>query len=193
MTTLRHMVLASAAALLLVACGGDEKPQAGVIELNSLFEADFALTDFNGDAVTDEDFEGKPMLIYYGFTACPDVCPAALGAMGATLDQLGAKASDVHPVFITVDPERDTPDRLRNHLAFDERIIGLTGTPAAIDAARDGLHVYAKKVPLPDSAMEYTVDHQRLFYITDKNGTPVKAIPDSVSPEVIAAILADLL
>lgn len=177
---------------LLAACGNDT-PQAGVITLNQAFTVDFALTDHNGEPATEDRFEGKPMFIYYGFTACPDVCPAALGKMTATLDALGSKADRVQPLFITVDPKRDNPERLRNHLAFDPRILGLTGTPEEIDVAKDGLNVYATEVPLPDSALGYTVDHQRLFYITDKSGTPVVAISDSADPSQIADLLADQL
>lgn len=175
--------------LLLAACGQKELPVRGEIALNSMFDAEFELTDHFGDAASDERFEGKPMFIYFGFTTCPDVCPAALGHMTAALDRLGKEADGLHPLFITVDPERDNAERLKNHLAYDERILGLTGSAEALEAARDAMNVYAAKVPLPDSAMEYTVDHQRLFYLTDADGVPVVAMPDSTAPEDLARIL----
>lgn len=177
--------------LALTGCGGkaETKPVRGEIRLTSLFEVDFDLIDHTGAGATDEKFAGKPMFIYFGFTTCPDVCPAALGTMTATLDKLGGKASQIQPLFITVDPKRDTPERLAQHLAYDGRILGLSGSADALQAARDGLKVYAAEVPMPDSAMEYTVDHQRLFYITDSAGTPVIAIPDSADPEIVAALI----
>lgn len=178
-------------ALPLAGCGGEQaaRPQPGEIELNSLFTVDFDLIDDTGVPATDERFVGKPMLIYFGFTSCPDVCPAALGKMTAALDRLGSDADKVQPLFITVDPKRDNPERLAQYLGFDERILGLTGSADALQHARDGLKVYAKEVPLPDSAMGYTVDHQRLFYVTDRTGAPVAAIADARTPEEIAALV----
>ena len=176
-----------AAVLALAACGsGEPEAQRGVIALNSLFEAEFDLTDMNGQPATDERFAGEPMLIYYGFSTCPDVCPAALGVMSATLDALGDEADDLQPLFITVDPERDTPEVLSRYLAFDERILGLTGSPEAARAARDGLKVYAARVDMPDSAMGYTMDHQSMFYLTDAEGTPLVALDDDLPPEALA-------
>ena len=190
----RQWTAAGLAAAMLAACGGgSDLPRAGVIELNSLFEADFALTDMHGQPATDERFEGEPMLIYYGFSTCPDVCPAALGVMQASLDALGEDAERIQPLFITVDPERDTPERLARYLAFDERILGLTGTPDQAKAARDGLKVFAAKVAMPDSAMEYTMDHQSMFYLTDAEGTPLVALDDGMAPEAIAAEVRDRL
>lgn len=188
MAAMRWM-MAAAAAAMLTGCGGGDLPEAGVIELNSLFQADFALTDMNGDPATDERFEGEPMLIYYGFSTCPDVCPAALGVLQAALDALGSDAERIQPLFITVDPERDTPERLAAYLAFDERILGLTGTQDQIDAARDGLKVFAAKVALPDSAMEYTMDHQSMFYLTDADGEVLLALDDGMAPQVIAKVI----
>lgn len=167
----------------------DERPKAGEIALNSRFVVDFDVIDQFGEPATDERFDGKPMLIYFGFTTCPEVCPAALGAMTATLDRLGKDAQKVQPLFVTVDWERDDASRLRDHLAYDPRILGLTGSEEALAAMRKGLNVYAAKVALPDSALGYTMDHQRLFYITDAAGTPVVAISDQVPPEQIAQIL----
>ena len=178
------------AALMLAACGGQDAdlPRPGVIELNSLFDADFALTDMHGMPATDERFEGEPMLIYFGFASCPDVCPTALGVMDAALGALGEDAERVQPLFITVDPERDTPEALARYLqAFDAPILGLTGTPEEAEAARDALKVFAAKVPMPDSAMGYTMDHQSMFYLTDAGGQPLVALDDGMAPDAIAA------
>jgi protein SCO1/2 len=185
------MVAALTLTLALAACGGggEALPARGEIALNAMFDADFDLVDMHGRPATDERFEGEPMLIYFGFATCPDVCPAALSVMQASLDELGGKADRVQPLFVTVDPERDTPERLRAYLAFDERILGLTGTPEQAKAARDAMKVFAAKVPMPDSAMGYTMDHQSMFYLTDAAGTPLVAIDDGLPPGEVAAIV----
>lgn len=193
MSTLRNFVCLSLLALAAACGGGDDKPPAGVITLNQMFKADFDLIDQNGEPATDERFEGKPMFIYYGFTSCPNVCPAALGRMTAALDLMGSKANRIQPLFITVDPKRDTPERLANHLAYDPRILGLTGSPEALEEARSAMQVFAKEVPLPDSALVYTVDHQSLFFVTDREGTPLYALNDTADPAAIARVLEQQL
>jgi protein SCO1/2 len=176
---------AAAVTLLIVSCS-DQAPVRGEIELNDAFAAEFDLVDMHGEPAEDERFEGEPMLIYFGFTSCPDVCPAALGVMTATLDALGNKADDLQPLFITVDPERDDQERLRKHLDYDPRILGLTGEEDALETARRNMRVFAGKVPLEGSGAGYTVDHQSLFFLTDEEGRPVRAFDDSMDPEVLA-------
>lgn len=192
MPLLRQFALASTLFVMgaVSACSkGDPTAHSGVIELSDAFSADFDLVDHNGEAATDERFEGKPLFAYYGFASCPDVCPAALSRMSATLDALGRDAARVQPVFITVDPERDTPEVLKTHLAFDERILGLTGDPANVTAAREAMKVYAARVPMEDSALGYTMDHQSLFYLIDSAGVPVFAMEDTMAPADIAAVI----
>ncbi|ADM08941.1 SCO1/SenC family protein [Parvularcula bermudensis HTCC2503] len=181
--------------LTLMACGQapNDRPMPGAITLNEAFDADFDLIDDQGEPATDERFEGKPMFIYFGFTACPDICPAALGIMTQTLDRLGAQSKAIQPLFISVDPARDDPERLRNHLAYDGRILGLTGSQAAIDDARLALNYYAARRELPDSALGYTIDHQRIFFLTDAAGTPVLAFPDSTDPALLAKAIRRIL
>ncbi len=185
-----------AAAILLLfaaACGGGEPssaiPTEGVVRLSDQFSGDFALIDKNGKPVADEDFEGKVMLIYFGFTNCPDVCPGDIGVMSAALNELGDKADEVAAVFISVDPERDTPAALTDYFSFDERLIPLTGSVEAAEAARLAFKVAAYKEELPDSALGYTVNHQRFFFITDRSGQPKLGIVGGVSPQELAAIL----
>jgi protein SCO1 len=164
-------------------------PQQGVVALSEQFTGDFALTNINGDAVSDEDFAGKVMLVYFGFTHCPDVCPGDVGVMSAALNELGESAVEIAPIFISVDPERDTPAVLAEYFAFDGRIIALTGSVEAAKAARTGYKLFAQKVALPDSALEYTVQHGRFFYIADRAGQPQYAVVGGVSPAELAAIL----
>jgi len=129
----------------------------------------FALVDQNGRAVTDRDFLGKPHLVFFGFTHCPDICPTKLFEISEILRATGDKGRDLRALFITVDPERDTPETLKSYLgSFDERIVGLTGDRTAIDAAVKAYRAYARKVPLKDGG--YTLEHTALVYLMDKNG-----------------------
>ena len=119
----------------------------------------FALIDHTGAPRTDRDFRGKLLLIYFGFTYCPDICPTDLQNIGLAIDQLGAAGDKVQPLFITVDPERDTPEHLAQYVQmFHPRLIGLTGDSAAILAAADAYKVYYAKVP-NERGDDYTVDH----------------------------------
>ena len=185
---------AIAAAAFLNACERERAssnliPIDGVIRLSEQFTGDFALIDKNGLAIADEDFDGKVMLVYFGFTHCPDVCPGDVGVMSATLNALGEASADIAPIFISVDPARDTPEALRDYFAFDERIIALTGDEEAVKTARQGFKVYAQIEPLPDSALEYTVNHQRMFFVTDRTGQPQIAITGGIGPEELTELL----
>jgi len=129
----------------------------------------FTLTDQNGRTVTDQDFKGRPFLVFFGFTHCPDVCPTTLFEVSEILRTLGPDADRVRAVFITVDPERDTPEVMKDYLSsFDSRLSGLTGDPAAVAAVAKAYRVYFKKVPLDQGG--YTMDHTAIVYLMDKNG-----------------------
>jgi protein SCO1/2 len=129
----------------------------------------FQLVDQDGKTVSDADMKGRPFLVFFGYTHCPDVCPTMLFEMSQMLRALGPDAGRIGALFITVDPERDTPAVLKDYLAsFDPHLRGLTGDPAAVDAALKAYRVYAKKVPLKDS--DYTMDHTAVVYLMDKNG-----------------------
>jgi protein SCO1 len=129
----------------------------------------FQLVDQDGKTVSDADMKGRPFLVFFGYTHCPDVCPTTLFEMSQMLHALGPDAGRIGALFITVDPERDTPAVLKDYLAsFDPHLRGLTGDPAAVDAALKAYRVYAKKVPLKDR--DYTMDHTAVVYLMDKNG-----------------------
>ena len=137
----------------------------------ALIGGPFTLTDATGKRVTDKDFAGKPMLVYFGFTNCPDVCPAGLQVIAAALDRLGDKAKSVTPLFITVDPERDTPELLGKYVAsFHSGIVGLSGSPEDIAAVTKAYRVYAKKAPDAERPGEYNVDHSSFMYLMNANG-----------------------
>ena len=162
----------------------------GVIALSDAFTGEFALTDQHGTPISDGDLEGKVMLVYFGFTNCPDVCPGDVGVMSAALNALGEEAAQIAPIFISVDPARDTPAALKSYFGFDDRIIALTGDESASKTARAGFNVYAAIEELPDSALGYTVNHQRMFFVTNRDGQPVLAIPGAMAtPESLADLL----
>src|SRR5215468_7846743 len=135
----------------------------------------FSLLDHHGKSVTDRDYLGKPTLVFFGFTNCPDVCPSTLLEITNQLKELGPDADRLNVLFITVDPERDTPQQLALYLSsFDPRITGLSGSPENILAAIMAYHVYAKKVPLKDR--EYTMDHIATVFMMDSEGRYVGAM-----------------
>ena len=149
----------------------------------------FTLIDHTGSPRTDRDFRGKLLLIYFGFTYCPDICPADLQNIGLALDQLGAAGDKVQPLFITVDPERDTPEHLAQYVQmFHPRLIALTGDAAAILAAADAYKVYYAKVPY-QSGDGYTVDHTAFIYLMGTDGSYLGFFPPGTTPERIANTL----
>lgn len=154
----------------------------------------FSLVNHSGKPVTDQDFRGKPTIIYFGFAYCPDVCPTSLLLMQTGVDQLGpAAAGKVNLVFITVDPERDTPAALKEYVAqFGPTMVGLTGTPAQVAAAAKAFRVYYQKVPGKDGA-PYLMDHSSIFYLMDRNGRFVKHFTHQAKAEDIAAAIKPLL
>src|SRR5947209_15926558 len=129
----------------------------------------FALIDQSGKPRTDKDFRGKLMLVYFGFTYCPDVCPTDLQNIGLALDMLGEAGERIQPLFITVDPARDTPEHLKDYVPmFHPRLIGLTGDAAAIHSAAAAYRAYYAQVPLKDD--DYTVDHSSFVYLMGADG-----------------------
>ncbi len=148
----------------------------------------FHLEDQNGKPVSDQDMKGHPFLVFFGFTRCPDICPTTLFEMSQVMKALGPDADRTGALFITVDPERDTPSVLKDYLSnFDPHLRGLTGDRAAIDAAIKEYRVYAKKVPLDNG--DYTMDHTAVVYLMDKDGHFVAPFNLSRTPEAEAADL----
>lgn len=145
-------------------------PRGGEVAISpSAVGGPFSLTDQNGRRVTEADFRGKPVLVFFGFTNCPDICPTALFEMSEVLRRLGSDAEKVNAIFISVDPERDTPEKLKDYLqSFHDRISALTGSQADIDAVTKAYKAYAKRVPLEGG--NYTMDHSAIVYLMDKNG-----------------------
>src|SRR3990170_8534244 len=154
----------------------------------------FTLTDHTGRLVTEKDFAGRHMLILFGFTFCPDICPSGLQVMAAALDKLGKKAEKLTPIFITLDPERDTPRQLAQYVvSFHPRLIGLTGAPDEVDKAAKAYRVFYKKVRDEKSTAAYTIDHTALIYLMGPDGAYVAHFNHATSPDVLAERLAKLL
>ena len=183
----------SLAALLLLAaplagCGGAraEPPLAG-----ARIGGAFALTDQNGKTVRDTDFAGRWRIVYFGYTYCPDVCPTDMAKIGQAMKILDKEApraaAKVVPIFITVDPERDTPAVLKQFVAnFDSRVVGLTGSLQAIAEVEKKYAVYARKQP-PGPGGGYMVDHLAVAFLMGPNGEPIASLPIDRDGAAIAA------
>ena len=150
----------------------------------------FTLTHHNGKTVTDRDFRGRYMLIYFGYSFCPDVCPTTLAVMAQALEKLGGKSQRIVPILITIDPERDTPQVLAEYMkAFGPTFVGLTGSEAAIKDAEKKYRVYAAKKPLDSSKGgegNYGVDRSSVLYLMGPDGRLVNFYDEAVSPDDLA-------
>jgi protein SCO1 len=190
-STARPLVIATAFAASLVvgllivfwAMGGVSK-----VAQPAAIGGPFQLTDQHGKAVTDKNLKGKPTLIFFGYTHCPDVCPTSLFEISEVLRAMGKDADKVNAVFISVDPERDTPTTMKDYLSsFDPHLEGLSGDPAETAKVITSYRVYAKKVPTKDG--DYTMDHTALIYLMDRDGRFVSPFNLKRTPEEAAAEL----
>jgi protein SCO1/2 len=153
----------------------------------------FALTAGDGTLVTDRSFRGQWMLIYFGYTHCPSICPTTLSSVSDALDKLGPLVAKVQPLFMTLDPERDTPAAVAEFAkAFDPRIVGLSGTPGEIAAVAKEYRAFFKKVP-GESADDYWIEHSSYIYVVDPDGRYATLIADSQDSDAIAARVRELL
>ncbi len=141
-----------------------------------------------GQTVTEKSLIGRPTLIFFGFTHCPDVCPTSLFEISEVLRAMGPDASKVNAYFVSVDPERDTPAAMKEYISsFDPNLKGLTGSPEEVERVIKAYRVYAKKIPLKDG--DYTMDHTALIYLMDRKGTFVRPFDLKRKPEEAAADL----
>ena len=159
----------------------------------ALIGGPFELVDHNGRAVSDKDYRGRYMLVYFGFTHCPDICPAGLQLISAALDKIGDKAERLQPLFISLDPERDTPQKMATYLSsFHPGFIGLTGSSAQIAKVARTYRVYYSRVKNADLPGGYTVDHSTFFYLMSPTGEFVRHFSHSTSVDELARALAAL-
>lgn len=151
----------------------------------------FTLTDQDGRKVTEKDFLGKYMLVFFGYTYCPDICPTELQVISAALDSLGPKADAIQPVFITVDPQRDTPEVMKQYVGnFHPRLMGLTGTPDEIASVAKTYRVFFSRVEnsAPDT---YLMDHSTITYLMDPQGKFLKHFSYSTDSAALAKALEE--
>lgn len=173
-----------AAAAALAACAKTEKPAVG---------GPFHLVDQNGKAVDERLLKGRWSLVFFGYTFCPDVCPTTLTTLAAAQDRLGPKGKKLQVVFITVDPARDTPAQLKTYLAspaFPKGTIGLTGTPAQVDAAAKAYKVYYAK---EGEGQDYSMNHSSAIYLMDPKGRFDRVVAYGLTPNEIARQVADAM
>jgi protein SCO1/2 len=164
--------LALWAAVVLVAAAGLLAYFAPAKDGQALIGGAFALQTADGRTVTQQDLIGHPSLVYFGYTHCPDICPTTLAQISDALAKLPGQPVKVY--FITVDPERDTPKLMGDYVSsFDPRIVGLSGSPAAIEQVEKAYRVYARKAPGKDG--DYAMDHSSVLYLMDRNGRFVEA------------------
>jgi len=167
--TVRALWLGAVIALMLNACTPYTFRGATLEPPDQAF--DFTLTDQNGQAFTLAEQRGNVVLIFFGYTNCPDICPATLSDMQLVLNRLGDQATNVRMVFITIDPERDTVEKLQRFTArFDDRIIGLTGDAQQLVAVYQAYGAGATRRELPNSALKYAMDHTATTTVIDKTG-----------------------
>lgn len=192
-------------AVLIVICGlaigglsawimlSQAPPNGTVATGKALVGGPFALKDASGKTVTDKDFAGRKMLVFFGFTSCPDVCPGGLQVISSALEKLGPKADKLAPIFITLDPERDTPEKVAEYVkSFSPRLTGLSGSPEEVTAAAKAYRVYYKKVPGSDAAT-YTLDHTSIIYLMDEKGEYQAHFPYPVTVDELAKRLDNAL
>ena len=187
------LMTAIAGALALVAAAGiavfevaTVPPKTAKARTLSGFGGPFRLTDQNGRIVTDADFHGKWMLLYFGYTHCPDACPTALNSIAEALDRLGPKRGKIQPVFVSLDPQRDTPSVLKDYTrAFQAGILGLTGTPDQVDKVAREYRIAYEKRPT-EGGSDYSIDHTAVIFLVDPQGAPVTFFSQEIPSERIA-------
>lgn len=189
MIYLVRMLLVSLVLLTLSGCSGAPELKGTVLD-PALPAHDFTLSDQYGQPFTLSEQQGKLVLIFFGFASCPDICPVELANLAAVKRELGASAESMQVAMVTLDPERDTPERLASYMrAFDPTFVGLHGDAETLAPIIKAYGVYAERRDLPDSALGYTIDHSGFVYLIDKagrwrtlyaHGTPVADIASDV-------------
>ena len=158
------------------------------------FKPTFELIDHQGEIRTEDDFEGKWLLVFFGFVNCPDVCPTTLAEVSAVVHGLGEQASDVQPLFISVDPERDTPEVLAEFIPrFEAGIIGLTGSPERIAATKARFHIFYEKISDENAPGQYTMSHSSQLFLFGPDGGYLRSWAYGASAEEITADLLELI
>lgn len=174
----RCFAIISLLLLCLAGCDGKALPFKATPVANAPMAANFTLTDQFGQTRSLSDFRGKVVSLFFGFTHCPDICPTHLARQAEVMRQLGPQAGDVAVLFVTLDPERDSPDALKNYMAlFNPHFIALTGTQEATSNVAKQYKIFWQKTPLPESALAYTIDHATNSFLIDQDGRMRLIVP----------------
>jgi len=196
MPSRRTAILAAAVLALAATLGGAALLWRGggpAMVGEALIGGPFAMTDQDGKRVTEKDFLGRYMLVFFGFTYCPDICPTELQVMTAALDRLGGKGERIQPVFVSIDPERDTPENVKAYVAnFGPRLVGLTGSAEDVAAMAKAYRVYYQKVKGASPA-DYTMDHSAIIYLMAPDGKFRKHFPYTTDAKALAEGLLDAM
>lgn len=175
---LRRRLFLVGAATLLVACGGKTLPFKAKAVADTPIAANFTLTDQFGQKRSLEDFRGKVVSLFFGFTHCPDICPTHLARQAEVMRQLGPQADKVAVLFVTLDPERDSPEALKIYMdAFDPRFVALSGSPDETAKLARHYKIFWQKTPLQGSALVYTIDHTTNSFVIDQQGRARLIVP----------------
>lgn len=189
--------LITGAAMAMFIARPAQPPTSGsttVVTGRALVGGPFTLTDQTGRSVTDKDFLGRNMLLFFGFTNCPDICPTGLQVLTAALDKLGPAGNDITPIFVSFDSARDTPQLLATYLkSFHPRLVGLTGSEEQIKAITKAYRVYYQKVADDKNPTHYTYDHSAIFYLMAKDGALLAPIAHTTDADKLAEQIARAL
>ena len=160
----------------------------------ALIGGPFTMVNDKGETVTEKIYAGKYMLLFFGFTNCGDVCPAELQVMAAAFAEMGSASDQIAPIFVTVDPERDTPQVMASYVKnFHPRLVGLTGTPEQVAAIAKIYHIYYQKVPDPKNPADYEMDHSSILYLMGPDGKFIKHFPYTTDAKGLAEALKKVL
>jgi cytochrome oxidase Cu insertion factor (SCO1/SenC/PrrC family) len=160
----------------------------------ALIGGPFTMINQKGETVTEKTFEGHYTIYFFGYTFCPDVCPTELQVLSAALKELGPDASKITPVFVSIDPERDTPKIIGEYVAnFDSRLVGLTGTPEQLAAMARAFHIFYQKVPNAKDPQIYDMDHSSILYLMAPDGKFAKHFPYTTDAKALALELKSVL
>ncbi|MBK8770483.1 MAG: SCO family protein [Rhizobiales bacterium] len=170
------------------------RPHGPVSTGEALVGGPFTLMNHKGETVTEKSFAGKPMLLFFGYTYCPDVCPTELQVMAEALKQLGDKGKDIEPILVSIDPARDTPEVLASYVSnFGDQFVGLTGTPEQVKVIADAYRVFYAKVENKDDPTGYLMDHSSIIYLMGADGKFLKHFTYSTDAKALADGIAAAL
>jgi cytochrome oxidase Cu insertion factor (SCO1/SenC/PrrC family) len=174
--------------------GQAQGPTVANVSGKALIGGPFTMVDHTGKTVTEKDFQGRYMLVFFGFTNCPDICPTELQVMSAAMQKLGGKADKVVPVFVSVDPKRDTVERMASYVSnFDKRIVGLTGTRDQVQQMTKAFRIYYAEVKDESTTDGYSMDHSSIAYLMGPDGEYLTHFAFGTKPDAMAEGIAKYL